>query len=494
MYPTIHDYTARNLTTQGYGALSDCISCEVTEELNGGFTLEMTYPLKGLHSEYLVPGNIIMVKPSHNQSRQPFRINQVKKSFANNCQVYANHICYDLSGYPIMSAGSYSSLADVITAINSMTWSYGTATYHSFRFVTDMASTTPFKMEALQTVRSWMGGQEGSIIDTYGGEWVYDNFSCYLLSRRGIDTGYRISYGNNLAEYEKQRDNTAYSHVCAYWKKSEVIVYSALQATNIDCTFRVAYVDASSAYENQPTTADLNTYAASHASSVGLAQTITITPAQIGNNVIGLGDSVLICYENVLQTRVIKTVWDALGGVYKTLQLGTKKANIADTIKSLTTGPNGESGTASAGSTFYQATGSSGTLALANGTITQIPLVSTGAIYGGDSIFSISDGGIKVAESGNYKISGSVMLGTVNAVNNCGCYIKKGTSFSASTEIFNANIGKDTAIAPQFGVTSGTKIVALSANDIVYLCARVQNGTGTAYKDNKSTFLLIEKA
>ena len=61
MYPIIHDYAATDLTSQGYGALSDCILCEVTEELNGAFTLELQYPLHGLHAQYLVPGNIIVV-------------------------------------------------------------------------------------------------------------------------------------------------------------------------------------------------------------------------------------------------------------------------------------------------------------------------------------------------------------------------------------------------------------------------------------------------
>lgn len=346
MFPTVYDYTATNLNTQSYGALSDCISCEVTEELNGGFTLEMTYPLNGIHSEYLIPSNIIMAKPSHNQPRQPFRINQVKRSFANNIQVYANHICYDLSGYPVRAAASYNSLADVITAMNSMTWITGTSAYNQFNFDTDMTSSAAFSMEGIQSVRSWMGGQEGSIIDVYGGEWSYDFFNCYLNDRRGTDTGYRISYGKNLAEYEKQRDYTDYSHVCAYWKKSEVTVYSDLQATPISCPFRCGYVDATSSFESQPTTAELNSFAAAQAATLAnTTQTITITPAQIGNDVIGLGDSVLICYENVLQTRVIKTVWDVLAGEYKTLQLGTKKVSITDTIKSLTTAPNGETGT-----------------------------------------------------------------------------------------------------------------------------------------------------
>lgn len=337
MYPTIHGSSGNNLDTQGYGALSDCLFCEVTEELNGGFTLEMTYPLKGLHSEYLIPGNIIEAVPNHNQKRQPFRISQVRKSFSDNCKVYANHISYDLSGYPVRAAGSYNSLQETINAMNAMTWNTGSADYHAFTFGKDFdAELLPFSMPACQTLRSWMGGQSGSIIDVYGGEWVYDDFSCFLTSRRGQDTGYRISYGKNLAEYEAQGDYTAYSHVCAYWKKSDVTVYGALVSTGIAGPFRVAYIDVSNEYETQPTTSQLNSSATAYIAKTNFGvQTITITPVQIGSDNIGLGDSVLICYETVFSTRVVKTVWDVLAGVYTKMELGSKKVSIADTIKSL---------------------------------------------------------------------------------------------------------------------------------------------------------------
>lgn len=348
MFPTIHNFAADDLETQGYGALADCISCEVTEELNGAFTLELTYPLNGLHSEYLVTGNIIVAKPNHNQSRQPFRISEVKKSFSNNIQVYANHICYDLSGYPVRNAYTLTSLANVISTMNGFTWSTGDAAYHQFTFDTDMTSSKTFTMPATQTVRSWMGGQDGSILNVYGGDWVYDSFSCFLTSRRGQDTGYRISYGKNLAEYEKDKNYTEYSHACAYWKKSDVVVYSDITPTGISCSFRCGYIDATSAFDAQPSVAQLNSYVSGEiATMVFGAQTITVTPAQLGNDVIGLGDGVLICYETVFSTRVVKTVWDVLIGQYKTLQLGTKKVNITDTIKSLTTAPNGESGSPS---------------------------------------------------------------------------------------------------------------------------------------------------
>lgn len=340
MYPTIHDWRGNDLQTKGFGALADCISAEVSEELNGGFTLELQYPLNGQCSEHLTPGNIIMVKPNHNQGLQPFRISEVKQSFSNSITVYANHISYDMSGYNLRASRNCNSLAEVIAMINDFDWSdQGAGAYHDFTFATDMTSSKSFHQDGLNTLRAWMGGKEGSIIDTYGGEWIYDGFTCFLASRRGEDTGIRISYGKNLAEYEKERTNNEYSHVCAYWKKSETTVFSNNIATGVNCTFRVAYYDASKEYENQPTVAQLDVSAANAAAGINpIPQTIKVTPAQIGGDIIGLGDTVLICYESVFQTRVIKTVWDALAGAYETLELGTKKENIADTIKSLSSG------------------------------------------------------------------------------------------------------------------------------------------------------------
>lgn len=332
-YPTIHGFDGNDLDTQGYGALSDAITCEVTEELNNGFTLEMKYPLHGIHNEYLIPSNIIVAKPSHNQSAQAFRINQVKRSFSNSIVVYANHISYDLSGYPMTTAQTYNSLADVISAMNSATWSTGSAAFHQFTFSTDKTSTAAFSIGGKQTLRSWMGGQDGSILDTYGGEWSYDNFKCFLASQRGEDNGIRISYGKNLAEYLKEQNNTIYSHICAYYIKSDVSVYSDLISTDMICPFRVMYYDATKNFDSTPTKQMLNVIASLQKPSESL--TVTVTPAQIGNNVIGLGDTVLVAYKNVFETRVVKVVWDALADTYKSLELGTKKVSIADTIKSL---------------------------------------------------------------------------------------------------------------------------------------------------------------
>lgn len=345
MFPTIHNYKGDDLDSRGYGALSDCISAEVTEELNGGYTLELKYPLHGIHNEYLIPSNIIMCSPNHTDLPQAFRINQVRKSFANSITVYANHICYDLSGYPMRDAYNCNNLAEVITAMNNAIWNTNNAIFHQFTFDTNMTSSTAFSMDAIQTLRSWMGGQEGSVIDTYGGEWHYNNYQCHLMEHRGKDNGVRISYGVNLAEYGKEHNNILFSHVCAYWKQTEEVAYGDLIPTGIVCPFRCDYYDASNLFETMPTTTQLNAVATSRISSLPLeSKTIKVTPVQLGSNM-GLGDTVQVCYEDVFTTRVIKTVWDALGSRYTSVELGTKKAGITDTIKSLSQNSNDDTQT-----------------------------------------------------------------------------------------------------------------------------------------------------
>jgi len=79
--------------------------CEVTEELNGGYyvNLEHPYDEEGRY-RYLVDWNIIKVRG------QLFRIRRISNSFRGNSgkiSVYAEHIFYDMSDEWIMQAGSY---------------------------------------------------------------------------------------------------------------------------------------------------------------------------------------------------------------------------------------------------------------------------------------------------------------------------------------------------------------------------------------------------
>ena len=49
MKPILYPAAETEFSNNGLGRLSDAISCTVTEERNGQYELELTYPVAGLH-------------------------------------------------------------------------------------------------------------------------------------------------------------------------------------------------------------------------------------------------------------------------------------------------------------------------------------------------------------------------------------------------------------------------------------------------------------
>lgn len=342
MIPVLYANNETAFTTRGLGALSDCVSCTVTEELNGGYTLELKYPKNGMQQEYLLVRNIIVAQPNRSKDREAFRIYKVDRRLKDYITVYANQLSYDLSGYVIRPV-AIADLAQTIYYFNSQA--------SPFSITTDKTSSTPFySMHEPASIRSWFGGKEGSLIDVYGGEWEYDFFDCNLATVRGADKGLRISYGVNLAEYIRQNEDNMYSHVMAYYASQDEAgswteSHGNEVATGATDIHRVLLLDVTSDYQNGtvPTAAQLTTYATNYVTAhraelVGDSQTITVTPEILNTQEISLGDTVHVNYmDEALSTRVVKTVWDVLADKYTSVVLGTKKTSIAETIKSLST-------------------------------------------------------------------------------------------------------------------------------------------------------------
>ena len=70
-----------------------------------------------------------------------------------------------------------------------------------FSFWTDIDSQAVFTFTSPSTVRSCLGGMDGSMLDTYGGEVEWDMFTAMLPGHRGVDYGVRIFYGKNLIDF-----------------------------------------------------------------------------------------------------------------------------------------------------------------------------------------------------------------------------------------------------------------------------------------------------
>ena len=340
MFPILYDSVVTGTVPDHYGigVLKDALSCEITEERNGGYELTLKYPSSGAYANQLVPRAIIKAKPNYTDDPQLFRIYKVGKVLGSSFSVYARHISYDLSGFPI-TTGSANNIGDALILLNNQAAGY--------TFSTDKSLQASFKIDTPSSVRSWFGGKVGSILDLYGpGEWKYNNFTCQFLANRGIDRGVTIRYGKNLTKMENTDDSSnLVTSIMAFWKSTDddntVIISDAISTgATLDVT-ACQILDASEYYENQPTKAQLNTYVKNYISSHitdRVQKNIKLDFAQISKLLkdrVDLCDTVHIIYEDYgisATAKCIKTTWDVLQDKYTEIELGEARTNIADTI------------------------------------------------------------------------------------------------------------------------------------------------------------------
>lgn len=170
-------------------SLADCISCTVTQELNGEYELEMRYPITGVLFDELALRSVIYVKPDPTHGAQPFRVYRISKPLAGVVSVWARHISYDLAG-AVVEPYSAASLSTALAGFTAHA-----LTSMPFTFSTDKSVASTFTVREPSSVWQLLGGQAGSILDTYGGEWEFNDYNCILHSHRGSNRGVSIRYG-----------------------------------------------------------------------------------------------------------------------------------------------------------------------------------------------------------------------------------------------------------------------------------------------------------
>ncbi len=202
MIPILFNANATDFSTYGIGTLVDTLSCQVTEERNGAYECVLTYPVTGRLYAEIQKERLIKAKPNDISAHQMFRIYRVTKPLNGIVKIYAQHLSYDLTTIAAPIWSSTEILPQL--AINAV---FDNAlTPHNFTFKTDYQTQKPFAVTKPKSLRAVLGGEEGSVIDLWGGELEWDNYNVIHHQGRGTNTGVVIEYGKNLTSLEEDSD------------------------------------------------------------------------------------------------------------------------------------------------------------------------------------------------------------------------------------------------------------------------------------------------
>lgn len=429
MIPILYDADLADALTisNGIGRLTDTISCTVTEERNSEYTMRLEYPLDGIHADDIKVQRIIKVKAGDKAGLQCFRIFKVVPTLdGKRMTVECNHISYDLSYYPVTPFSGTLQTAGVFTGMY-MLFMHSVNGYSPWQIdVDDYTLTNPvnFGTDVPKSVRSMLGGSEGSILDIFGGEYEWDNRTIRWRRERGSDNGVTISYGKNLMSYE-QETNIAevYCGILPYYSYDGTVVYGDVQYSSnvsefpyrksVTMDFTNDFVEEGEETPTAPTVAQLNARAQSFisANNVGTPKVsfdiefypLWQDPAYkaFGDlDRIGLCDTVTVLFTELnvrVKAKCVKTVYNTLLERYESIELGSVRANIADTISGLMSSSGSGGGSSSGGGgggisaldvypvgSIYLSVNSTSPATLFGGTWTQIQdtfLLAAGSTY-----------------------------------------------------------------------------------------------------------------
>lgn len=176
--------TKDNFNNNGLAVLDECIVAELTEELNGEYSLYIEYPADSRKATHLVELNIIKA------NEQLFRIYKVERQqeATRRIKVWARHIFYDLAFYFIESVNLVN--ANMKEAIEGTIPPEAQAV---FEFLAPERNIYPIKLRNINALEGLF-----NLIEIYGGELIRDNFTIEILEKLGEDKGTTIRYGKNI--------------------------------------------------------------------------------------------------------------------------------------------------------------------------------------------------------------------------------------------------------------------------------------------------------
>ena len=367
--------TAKNdFNNNGLGFVKNCTKCKVTEVSNGLYELELEMLTNDRLADSIAVSMFVKAKANPHDRPQIFEIYQMSVTDTK-ITAKAQHLKY-IAGGNVIDKLFNSDIA--MTPVE--TWNnIQSDLYLENLFTFDSDITTKAIVTAGRDCHIRLGdflsGSDGSMLDTFGGEFHYDNFKIELLKNRGSETGIALRYGSNISTYQQDSDSsTVYSHLLPYAivkaeyyrsddsrgeNAGERMVYADLiDLENNTLTYKRALTydfsdefteddDIAIVYEESGVisnwsdlTTKLNTVAAQYVNKNYTALTeisvnITVDVAETLKNLENckLCDTVQVYFEPLgfsASAKIVKTEYDVLLEKYTKIELGTIKKTIAD--------------------------------------------------------------------------------------------------------------------------------------------------------------------
>lgn len=352
MIPIIYDSQERLFTSNGLGRLRDCISCVVTEERNGVYELELEYPVSGANYDLIRLGRIIGCTHEDSADIQPFDIVSASRPIDGIVTFHGVHISYRLNK-AVTYAKNINTLAGALNKLRSQ-------------------SATPFTFEAdftgsayvgafdgvPKTVRQYLGGVEGSILDTFGGEYEFDKLRVILHSARGERKDFAIRYGVNLVDYTNETDySDTFNCGIPYWigqnKKGEesVVIGNPVRPSGMQTFLGMTLelpIDLSEKFETIPTSTALENECLSYMKTNKVnepSENIEVDFVRLQDfeeyggfaNLLTckLCDLIRVIYPQYNEDRwlkIVKVEYDVLEDRYLKMELGNLSSTLSDAL------------------------------------------------------------------------------------------------------------------------------------------------------------------
>lgn len=351
MIPILFESNEVNFNSNGLGRLRDIISCICYEERNSIYEVDFEYPITGVNFDKIQLGRIIGVTHDESDDVQPFDIMSYSRPIDGVVTFHAVHISYRQS--KMVSYGTnINSLANALQTFTNTCFPSG----NPFTYLTDMESTeycaafdgTP------RTIRSLLGGAEGSILDTYGGEYEWDKWTVKLHSARGEQKNFSIRYGVNMTQFQDDTDySEAFSSCVPFWKDSSTgAVVKGGQIGSGHSTIGVGSkcvpLDLTDKFESRPTALQLESMAASVMSTTQPylpSQNIKVDFIRLQDEAgsdqfdsllqCKLCDSIKVVFPHYNMSafyKIVKTTWNALLDRYDGMELGNLSTTLAEAL------------------------------------------------------------------------------------------------------------------------------------------------------------------